>query len=65
MFQGLRVFHIFQEVCEQFVIQWEGVGGGEGELDFPAHQLISEPPTRWGSRQEMIETVLEQERAKH
>lgn len=33
------------------------------ELNIPAHQLISESPTRWGSRAKMIERVLEQERA--
>lgn len=33
------------------------------KLNLPAHQLVSESPTRWGSRQKMIERILEQERA--
>ncbi|XP_030016881.1 zinc finger BED domain-containing protein 1-like [Sphaeramia orbicularis] len=35
----------------------------QAELGLPEHQLISESPTRWGSRQQMIERVLEQEKA--
>ena len=33
------------------------------ELGLPAHQLITETPTRWGSRQQTIQRVLEQEKA--
>lgn len=33
------------------------------ELGLPTHQLVTESPTRWGSRQKMIERFLEQERA--
>ncbi|XP_060758694.1 E3 SUMO-protein ligase ZBED1-like [Neoarius graeffei] len=33
------------------------------ELGLPPHQLITESPTRWGSRQKMIERFLEQEKA--
>lgn len=35
------------------------------ELGLPPHQLVtpSQSPTRWGSRQKMIERFLEQERA--
>lgn len=33
------------------------------ELQLPKHALITECPTRWGSRQRMIERVLEQQKA--
>ncbi|KAJ8369457.1 hypothetical protein SKAU_G00094850 [Synaphobranchus kaupii] len=33
------------------------------QLGLPGHQLITESATRWGSRQEMIERILEQEGA--
>lgn len=36
----------------------------QAELSLPTHQLITESPTRWGSRQKMTERVLEQEKAK-
>lgn len=33
------------------------------EHKLPEHSLITECPTRWGSRQQMIQRVLEQQRA--
>lgn len=33
------------------------------KLNLPEHTLITECPTRWGSRQKMIERVLEQQLA--
>ncbi|XP_077411679.1 E3 SUMO-protein ligase ZBED1-like isoform X2 [Vanacampus margaritifer] len=33
------------------------------DLDLPVHQLKSENPTRWGSRQQMISRFIEQEKA--
>ncbi len=35
----------------------------QDELGLPKHMLTTETPTRWGSRQMMIQRVLEQERA--
>lgn len=35
----------------------------QAELHLPPHRLITETPTRWGSRQQMIQRVLEQEKA--
>lgn len=35
----------------------------QNEHNLPEHSLITECPTRWGSRQKMIERVLEQQRA--
>ncbi|XP_073344944.1 E3 SUMO-protein ligase ZBED1-like [Pagrus major] len=35
----------------------------QAELNLPPHRLITETPTRWGSRQQMIQRVLQQEKA--
>ncbi|XP_056111044.1 E3 SUMO-protein ligase ZBED1-like [Rhinichthys klamathensis goyatoka] len=35
----------------------------QAELGLPSHQLVTESPTRWGSRQKMMERFLEQEKA--
>ncbi len=35
------------------------------QLKLPQHKLITESPTRWGSRQHMIERFLKQEKAIH
>lgn len=35
----------------------------QAELNLPPHQLITEASTRWGSQQQMIEWVLEQQKA--
>ncbi|XP_039652399.1 zinc finger BED domain-containing protein 4-like [Perca fluviatilis] len=39
------------------------MGEVQAELGLPTHQLVTESPTRWGSRQKMIERFLEQEKA--
>lgn len=33
------------------------------ELNLPEHGLITECPTHWGTKQQMIERILEQQRA--
>ena len=33
------------------------------ELHLPQHKLVTESPTRWGSRQKMVERMLEQQKA--
>ncbi|KAJ8014356.1 hypothetical protein DPEC_G00039380 [Dallia pectoralis] len=35
----------------------------QNQLDLPEHSLKTECPTRWGSRQAMIDRVLEQQKA--
>ena len=35
----------------------------QAELRLPPHRLITETPTKWGSRQKMIQRVIEQEKA--
>jgi len=39
------------------------LAAAQEEYHLPKHKLISETPTRWGSRQQMVKRVLEQKRA--
>ena len=39
------------------------LGEAQRELNMKEHSLVRECPTRWGSRQKMMERVLEQEKA--
>ncbi|KAK1906977.1 Zinc finger BED domain containing protein 4, partial [Dissostichus eleginoides] len=61
-----RAVGVCKKVVSSFSFSWKkrrDLGTAQQELNSPAHQLISESPTRWGSRAKMIERVLEQERA--
>lgn len=35
----------------------------QNEMDLPKHALMTETPTKWGSRQKIIERILEEKRA--
>ncbi len=55
-------------LCKKVVSSFSYAGGRvlaevQIQLGLPAHQLITESATRWGSRQQMIERFLEQEAA--
>ncbi|XP_078019841.1 E3 SUMO-protein ligase ZBED1-like [Epinephelus lanceolatus] len=55
-----------KKVVSSFSFSWKrrrDLATAQQEMNLPAHQLISESPARWGSREKMIERVLEQERA--
>lgn len=55
-----------QEGSEQLSFSWKrrkDLATAQLELNLPAPQLISESPTRWGSREKMIVRVLEREQA--
>ncbi|KAL7879357.1 hypothetical protein SRHO_G00016110 [Serrasalmus rhombeus] len=41
----------------------EALKKAQRELNLPEHSLITECPTRWGTRQRMMERILEQQRA--
>lgn len=61
-----RAVAVCKKVVSSFSFSWKkrrDLATAQQELNIPAHQLISESPTRWGSRAKMIERVLEQERA--
>ncbi|KAM9364836.1 E3 SUMO-protein ligase ZBED1-like [Pholidichthys leucotaenia] len=61
-----RAVGVCKKVISAFSFSWKkrrDMAVVQTELGLPEHQLISESPTRWGSRQQMIERILEQEKA--
>lgn len=61
-----RAVSICKKIVSSFSFSWRRrreLGLKQQELKLPEHQLISESPTRWGSRQKMIDRILEQEPA--
>ena len=61
-----RAVAVWKKVVSSFSFSWKrrrDLATAQQELNLPGHQLISESPTRWGSREKMIERVLEQEQA--
>lgn len=61
-----RAIGVCKKVVSSFSLSWKRrreLAAVQTELGLPVHQLITESPTRWGSRQAMIERVLEQEKA--
>ena len=57
---------VCKKIVSAFCNSWKRkreLATAQAELGLPAHQLITETLTRWGSRQQMIERVLEQEEA--
>lgn len=60
-----RAVAVCKKVVSVFSFSWKkrrDLASAQAELGLPSHQLITETPTRWGSRQKMIERVLEQEK---
>ncbi|XP_042612121.1 uncharacterized protein LOC122144960 [Cyprinus carpio] len=58
-----RAVAVCKKVVSSFSFSWKrrrDLATAQQELNLAAHQLISESPTRWGSREKMIEWVLEQ-----
>lgn len=61
-----RAIGVCKKVVSAFCNSWKRkreLATAQAELGLPAHQLITETPTRWASRQQMIERILEQEKA--
>lgn len=61
-----RAISLCKKVVSSFSYSWRKrreLAEVQIQLGLPAHQLITESATRWGSRQQMIERFLEQERA--
>ncbi|XP_048859490.1 zinc finger BED domain-containing protein 4-like isoform X2 [Brienomyrus brachyistius] len=55
-----------KKVVSAFSNSWKrkrDLAKAQAVLGLPPHQLITETPTRWGSRQQIIERFLEQEKA--
>ncbi|XP_039515830.1 E3 SUMO-protein ligase ZBED1 [Pimephales promelas] len=61
-----RITSICKKVVSTFSFSWKKkreLIKAQTELKLPQHKLITESPTRWGSRLNMIERVLDQEKA--
>ncbi|KAI2666742.1 E3 SUMO-protein ligase ZBED1 [Labeo rohita] len=61
-----RAVGVCKKVVSAFSNTWKRrreLAVAQGELGLPVHQLITETVNRWGSRQKMIDRVIEQEKA--
>ncbi|XP_039618326.1 E3 SUMO-protein ligase ZBED1-like [Polypterus senegalus] len=61
-----RAVGVCKKVVSAFSNSWKrkrDLAKAQAVLGLPPHQLITETPTRWGSRQQMIDRFLEQEKA--
>ncbi len=61
-----RAVGLCKKLVGHFSHTWKGkmvLKKAQKENNLPEHSLITECPTRWGSRQRMIQRVLEQQRA--
>ncbi|XP_072560454.1 E3 SUMO-protein ligase ZBED1-like isoform X1 [Paramormyrops kingsleyae] len=61
-----RAMGVCKKVVSAFPFSWKmkrELAATQEELKLPKHKLITESPTRWGSRHAMIARVLEQEKA--
>ena len=61
-----RAVGVCKKVVSAFSNSWKrkrDLAKAQAALGLPQHQLITESPTRWGSRQQMIARFLEQEKA--
>lgn len=61
-----RAISLCKKVVSSFSYSWKKrreLAEVQIQLGLPAHQLITESATRWGSRQQMIERFLEQQGA--
>ncbi|KAJ8012601.1 hypothetical protein DPEC_G00044560 [Dallia pectoralis] len=61
-----RAIGVCKKVVAAFSYSWKkkcDLAAAQEDHYLPKHKLISETPTRWGSRQQMVKRVLEQKRA--
>ncbi len=61
-----RAVGVCKKIVSAFSYSWKRrkeLKKAQAEHHLPFHRLITETPTRWGSRQMMIQRVLEQEKA--
>ncbi|XP_031723874.1 zinc finger BED domain-containing protein 4-like [Anarrhichthys ocellatus] len=61
-----RAVGVCKRIVGAFSYSWKrkrDLAIAQAELGLPKHQLTTETPTRWGSRQKMIQRLTEQERA--
>ena len=61
-----RAIGVCKKVVAAFSNSWnlkKGLADAQNQMKLPEHKLITESPTRWGSRQRMIERFVVQEKA--
>lgn len=61
-----RAVGVCKKVVSTFSYSWKkksALSKAQERLHLPTHQLVTESPTRWGSRQKMVARVLEQQKA--
>ena len=61
-----RAFGVCKKAVAAFSYSWKkkrDLAVAQEELHLPQHKLVTESPTRWGSRQKMVERMLEQQKA--
>ncbi|XP_046873310.1 E3 SUMO-protein ligase ZBED1-like [Hypomesus transpacificus] len=61
-----RATGVCKKVVGAFSYSWKkkrDLAIAQKERNLPQHKLVTETPTRWGSRQKMVQRVLEQEKA--
>lgn len=61
-----RAVGVCKKVVAAFSYSWKkkrDLAAAQEEFHLPKHKLITETPTRWGSRQQMVKRVLEQKKA--
>ncbi|KAL3991353.1 troponin I, fast skeletal muscle [Sarotherodon galilaeus] len=61
-----RAVAVCKRVVAAFSFSWKKkreLAAAQEELHLPQHKLVTESPTRWGSRQKMVGRVLEQHKA--
>ncbi|XP_060790843.1 zinc finger BED domain-containing protein 4-like [Neoarius graeffei] len=61
-----RAVGVCKKAVAAFSFSWKkkrDLAAAQEELHLPQHKLVTESPTRWGSRQKMVERMLEQQEA--
>ncbi|XP_056433869.1 E3 SUMO-protein ligase ZBED1-like [Gadus chalcogrammus] len=61
-----RAVGICKKIVSAFSYSWKRkreLADAQAELRLPPHRFITETPTRWGSRQKIIQRVIEMEKA--
>ncbi|XP_049337568.1 E3 SUMO-protein ligase ZBED1-like [Astyanax mexicanus] len=61
-----RAIGVCKKVVSAFSFSWKkqkALAAAQEELNLPKHKLVTESPTRWGSRQKMVGRLIEQEKA--
>ncbi len=61
-----RAVGLCKKVVAAFSFSWKkkrDLATAQLELKLPRHKMVTESPTRWGSRQKMVARVIEQHKA--